>query len=919
MEIKLQDFPCFYYAAKYGTRSEQIKYYATVSSMLGYSMEEAANSSVYFSHVTKGKLFSNGTYTAELLQNSLYECFKEQDVVHCGKLSSRKRNPLKDIVNKCCAICPLSTKYLNNNQHDEFVYLKGVIEHPEWLNEFVLDSSQFLSWQSLSLSNDVTFDILPITSIIHQHLCTVKVIRSEKLSSELCAVVNTYLASENISEPAVVGEVPTFVKGILLQIMNVVPQEITEAQIHSAWKKINSNYLYTPPRTVLPVEENEQRSRHERKQGISKLNTFTNNNDKPEVLPEAEKLTILSAEKENIMSEQRKQTADDLQFSDLGVSMGAIFGLMNMTPPSIALERTEQSVIPEESEQLTIDSQAAVENNDSVLSEPDCAAQEEASLGFDGTSQTEADFPEQGELEDYSDFSYDTVLIEDVPEDLEFPCPEEFPTEEQITYPNLYPDEEIEKVADQEAEPIIEEMENNTDSPVIVESEDVVSEGEPTNTSEPDNEAESALSEESSITNEEVSTELVLASPGICTLCCSGVSANSFNSVLRTADAIQYAFFLRCMSRIPTKEQFSMMRNKNGCALCPKEGKNKGCIYPSLSLRDNTGSENAHKSKKEAHNTFIFAHSVNNMVHKIDIDFIPYIISCTDSCKSNLIDFITEACNTTEISIECVELHSVKGLLFYVGGKFYFFDPAYGASGFLNPLFSDATKTKFYSMNPIQVHACLYQIGFKHIRIESVAALYSTFHNLNVLAPVGFIFGGYMHEESFTDMYARIMPYYSIVWNSLYKNMNTYCKKAYEYGIRLEYALGKNKDISRISIGHEHNVVGGNYLHYRLTMRHLEDLNVPGCHISVKLNNSDIQNNTKKKVYEVTAGKLGASTSRVHNYTYLLSLSSDNISYYCCYEDKVFFDEFMSCIRAAFKEVVGGTPDVSVERTYFSL
>ena len=304
-------------------------------------------------------------------------------------------------------------------------------------------------------------------------------------------------------------------------------------------------------------------------------------------------------------------------------------------------------------------------------------------------------------------------------------------------------------------------------------------------------------------------------------------------------------------------------------------------------------------------------------MHKIGVDFIPYIISCTDSQKSNIIDFISEACNATEIAIECVEMHAVKGLLFYVGGKFYFFDPAYGASGFLKPLLSDATKTRFYSMNPIQVHACLYQMGFKHVRIESVAAIFSTGHNLDVLAPVGIIFAGHMHKAYIDDMYAHIMPYYSLVWNDIYAGLNASGKKIYEYGLRLEYALGKNKDISRISIGHEHNVVGGNYLHYRLTMRHLEDLNVPGCHISVTLNNDGISADMKKKIYEVTAGKLGASTSRVHDYTYLLSLSSESMSYFCCYEDKVFFDEFMSCLRTAFKEIAGGAPDVSVERTYF--
>jgi len=149
--------------------------------------------------------------------------------------------------------------------------------------------------------------------------------------------------------------------------------------------------------------------------------------------------------------------------------------------------------------------------------------------------------------------------------------------------------------------------------------------------------------------------------------------------------------------------------------------------------------------------------------------------------------------------------------------------------------------------------------------------------------------------------------------------MNAGAKKNYENGLRLEYALGKNKDICAISVGHEHNVVGGNYLHYRVTMRHLEDLNVPGCHIAATLNNSNLSSEQKKKIYEITAGKLGASTSRVHDYTYLLSLSQSNISYYCCYEDKVFFDEFMACLRSAFREVVGGTPDISAERTYFSL
>jgi len=64
--------------------------------------------------------------------------------------------------------------------------------------------------QSISLNNDVTFYILPIASIIHNHLGMVNAIQPDKLPSEWCALINAYLMKENITEPSIVSEVPTF-------------------------------------------------------------------------------------------------------------------------------------------------------------------------------------------------------------------------------------------------------------------------------------------------------------------------------------------------------------------------------------------------------------------------------------------------------------------------------------------------------------------------------------------------------------------------------------------------------------------------------------------------------------------------------------------------------------------------------------
>lgn len=996
MEPKLRDYPCFYFATTKGSRAEQLKYYATVASMLGHSPESAAEVSGFFVATSRGKLFDGRPFSVEELE-------KHQRIfdsaTSCNSNLSRKFATVNKVGDCCCVICPLSPRYANNRRHEENLYLKAIIESPAYLKEYPLESSCMTSLLPLSLSDDVgTYPTVPFNALALEQIRKMSDVNEQNLVREMNVVVTAYLQNIMTMDLSLPSVIENFVEKTLRQIIRSA-EDVSEQKLRSVHMQLIAKYEYSPLRPVFPHDNTLKESKNERKRRAAELSEQSHLNMIVIESPDADGGMMLVAEEQAILRDQEKETMEEVVFGDDGLAADAYWEYFNLSneapanifdeeiPPATASENvvsvTESSVEPVKSAPETEDVPEVLEPEELIF-----VPSEESSETENEITETEVSEPiTEEDLErkywtdvvtglinrngyekkvqsvdvaslgiisiDVNDLKVtnDTLghsegdrLLKDVADSL---CEiwghdccyrtggDEFIvllsgankdtvyTEISAFHGSLeqkkrsasvgfadYSDlegtveitvEGILKLSDErmyEAKRKFKQA--RAEAEEAAKWEEIAAQ-----------EAEKLDEKPADVYDTEPdfeTTELSVVESNICNLCSLGASAALYNSIMKYSEPAQYALFLRCVSHHRGEENFAFMRNRFGCALCPKK-RTVNCVYPSLSLRK----PSKNKSKKSVFDTAFEYYSD----YKLSAEMQEYVIDCTDNQKLNLIQFISEACNCTEISVECVEYFGVRGLLFYVEGRFYFFNPSYGSSGFLKPLFGDAKNTKFYSVNPVQVHACLYQIGLKRVRIESLSALFSTVHNLEILAPIGLIFNGYMHKALLDDMYAHIMPYYPKVYKDLSERMDLQISKAYERGLKFEWALGKSRDISRIARGHERNVLGGNYLHYRLTMRHFEDLNEPGTLFLLRIKNENITPLQKRRVYEYTAGKLAASTSRVHEYSYLLSLSEENLSYYVCYESNVFYDEFLACLRSSYRELIGSTPDIAVERTVF--
>ena len=334
----------------------------------------------------------------------------------------------------------------------------------------------------------------------------------------------------------------------------------------------------------------------------------------------------------------------------------------------------------------------------------------------------------------------------------------------------------------------------------------------------------------------------------------------------------------------PKGKNFLQLKHSSGCAFEFGDEIRKDCIYsPALPV--------------------------------ISDKFYPCIINCTANELSHLVDFISEACNCRHISVESGIYDNVPGLLFYVSGNFYFFNPFYDTVGFLKPLFSDASKVTFYSVNPIPVHACLRAIGINRLRIESVAAFYSAVIGVRVLLPAGKIFN--LSRGLMPDFYARIMPQYEEVYRRSLKLVTYKTQTFYEKGLRLESALGHSKNLSRIARESSDCIQGGNFYRYRFLFSDLNQLTERGTLMNVSLRVSLKTPQRRpalllQEFWEDVAGRVDASAHKFNEFAYLLSLSSEGVTYYCCYETSHFYDVLIDIVRAAYRDAIGGIPDVEV-------
>lgn len=301
---------------------------------------------------------------------------------------------------------------------------------------------------------------------------------------------------------------------------------------------------------------------------------------------------------------------------------------------------------------------------------------------------------------------------------------------------------------------------------------------------------------------------------------------------------------------------------------------------------------------------------------------LPYVTDCSGMQTGNAAAFLTEACSSHHIPVEHAIYDGVDGLLFLVAGKYYFFSPHCGTVGFLRPLLSDATRTRFYSMSPIPVHACLLRMGFRHVRVESVAAFYSTAVGINALLPPGCMFrpdGGTAHLGY--PMCA--MPQYPESFQDSFRSSVHANRRRYEQKVRLEQALGYADDLSPIARGQPHCVHGGNFLNYHLTFTGLHGLTEAGSLLTVRLRDGShrLGGWEALDLWEDVVGRTASASARSITGAYLLSLSCAGIAYYSSHDTSHFYDILMDTVRAACRDAVGpdgGIPDIIVRHERFS-
>lgn len=304
----------------------------------------------------------------------------------------------------------------------------------------------------------------------------------------------------------------------------------------------------------------------------------------------------------------------------------------------------------------------------------------------------------------------------------------------------------------------------------------------------------------------------------------------------------------------------------SGCAFC-SNGQQHNCVYNSTPL-------------------------------SISGEFASIVHDCSDymSNLSNLVALM-DACSEAEyLSIECIRMYGIEGLLIFVSGSFYFIGGGATACAGVKQIFSGSGHQRIHSLNPLLVHVKLLRFGLRLTKIESLAVLYSIFVGTDILLPPGLFF----ITDSGTDLYRTIMPQYNNLFSRLILTDTE--KVRYEKLKRLEWALAGSVDTSFISLGKNRSITGSNALNYRFALLSEERICREGTLYVVTLDKtSELPPYEAILLWEDVAGRLTASSLSCMNYAFLLGIGN-GISYFTCFEEEAFFDSLMASARSAYKK-----------------
>lgn len=848
MGEKFKDFPCFYYLENRVNRKSRIQFYSMLSAMFGQTQEQAAQNSELFAHAS-GKLFGGTGYTVDEINAHGGKCF-EKPYQDCRGFYRRKAYSDAELKDKCCIICPYAHSYQNFGLEQERQILRVLMEEPGLLILTNCSTGDFHSRLTISCSNDLSeYPAIPFNAYLFEYI-----IHNESfVPEELISFVNKTLTENElcISEEAI----SSFVSA-QLGIISRTPLSCGD-NMSSLIYSLNSlrESKYIPPLLVHATSEGAGKKKSTLSPGIQ--------ND----------LIRLYDEVSNIQFVTDPESTND--FSSLAYQpYNTEAGGINVSLPEIELSSVsspdiEAGTATKESEQLLDFSSLAcgfTGNNHKVLesiSEATAIDEEAESIEDDLKVVVESDVQSDSTLEpmNISGPENESVLIEHEEE----PCFTVFPEEifSEAAGEGTAMDESEGESAGEFAcivescvvDKMCEEIREPSDAGVPVVTITTVSA------------SSSALSESAEESNVYVQSDDF----NPCCIC-HGVSPDNY---CYSAEWVRnlYRHCMSCENAI-SKEQEKPFHSTalshppvaTGCAFSHNKC-DSDCIY-------------------------------NNVPVILTEDFISIIEDCSDyTCDlSKIVSFIDACDNASSMSIECVQIYGVEGLLFYVSGSYYFIGGGTTACAALKQLLSNAKKLTLYSTNPLLVHTKLLSFGLRHIKIESIAVKYSVFAGTDLLLPPSIMF---VTEEGI-DMYRSIMPQYEKLYERI--ELSDDETKRYEKLKRLEWALASSVDTSYIALGHNRSVYGSNALNYRFALLDVERICREGVLYVVTLDEESAIPAAEAKVFwEDVAGRLASSSLSCMNYAFILGLGN-GISYFTCFEEEAFFDSLMASARSAYKK-----------------
>ena len=946
--LELRDLPCLYFVSAFGDRGDMARVYYYVAQWCGYSLKAAAKASSF--HSTVLGLFGGKSFTEDELRD--YKDDKTGDIGSKACALVQYMNCAKEhgLVQKCCSVCEYSYQYKNSNMDFERMLLKRMTENPELIPG--CDSGKFKYMYCGHGTKDVlSCPPYPIHRLFARHIRSEK--RLDAKDKKLINRVKKWLLDNYgvVNDDYVNESVATTVRCIMDQAVSVNDETLLAT--------VNRPKPYSPSVIVLPSVPKPDKngfvqpvffdSKYEIEERAIKIQDETReelglayenyqqaqkrvgkHNEEPSPADTEPVAEAGGQSSEPVPAEEvEKDLAQSDVVQDAPVLNESITeSIAEANEPEVAdapedAELSSESAVADSTEECPSSAEESAGNISESFEIPfERSAVEEslAGAGIDGAEPSDesnlqdepsgnetASDPDNEEREqltvvpsecldvapkksllisgggDNTD-SGDAVCSDVQNHDT---CPETASAEQVVCQAG-------EPVADEclpEAESVQEETETCATYEASAQNEPIPSDitGDEADAAPIADDVANASEQEKEHDNASPSPVLPLEITLPCEVCGFGNNINLASSLLND----KKRGFLNAMQGEASElgNNYFDLRSVLGCGLARKSTCDSRCVY----CEPNAVSQN----------------------------FEPFVLESSDGCKEVFYDFLTDFAKAKEVSVDFVTYRSIEGLLFYLSGKFYFFNPAYGYSGYLKTVLSKTENRPMYcSANPIPVYASLYKLGVYDLTIESVCALYSVARGSYALAPTSVVFGKYVRTPVlFDDFYANAMPKYGDVVKDYLPVLTQKQKTRYTEGRALEKALARNTETGEIT-SVEKNLFGGNFLQYGFELAKSKDIGSMfrrvGTLLQVSLSEQDRFWSEDfllvKRYFSRLCSDVYFSMSKFLDAAHMIFLSDKTIVFFVTDDVNAFYDHLLSIARDDFRELLPGNPCINIQR-----